>query len=72
MSDDLDRAQEASDMLTDASIRNIRNNTNRGLKPTGLCYYCESDVNSDKLFCNVECRQDFEQEQRLRKIAGKW
>jgi hypothetical protein len=71
MRDDVDLAQGTIDALTDAAIRNIRNNAQRGLKPTGYCYYCESDVQSSKLFCDIACSQDYEQEQRLRKLAGR-
>jgi hypothetical protein len=35
------------------------------LVPMGLCYFCQSDAPSTThLFCNTECRDDYEAEQR--------
>lgn len=69
--DSLDRAQDETDFLTGAAIRNIRNNIQRGLKPMGQCYYCDSPIGSSLLFCNADCRQDFEHEEKVKRIAGR-
>jgi hypothetical protein len=69
-SDPIDRAADTTDFLTDAAIRNIRANVQKGLKPTGFCYFCESDVNSNMLFCDAGCAQDYEHEQKMRRISG--
>ena len=71
MADDIDNANAIAETLNDAAIRNIRANTKRGLKPTGFCFFCDSEVSSHLLFCNSECRQDYEQEQKIKHIQGK-
>lgn len=38
----------------------------------GLCYFCESEIASDQIFCkNSGCAEDYETKQRLLKIAGR-
>jgi hypothetical protein len=34
------------------------------LVPMGLCYFCQSETPVTFLFCNAECRDDYEIEQR--------
>lgn len=42
------------------------------LAPTGFCHYCVTAVDVGALFCPGEdCRNDYDLEQKLRKIAGK-
>ncbi|MEB0138012.1 MULTISPECIES: hypothetical protein [unclassified Undibacterium] len=37
----------------------------------GYCLFCDEPVAFGLLFCNKECRDDFEKEQRTLKIAGR-
>lgn len=70
--DKWDRAQENEDLVTEGTIRGIRNKANQSsLLFCGFCYYCDEVLRSPHIFCNAECRDDFEREQRLRTMAGK-
>jgi hypothetical protein len=66
-----DYAQKAVDDLTDASVKAIRSQVGKKLLFSGACYYCTSPVHSPHIFCDVECRDDYEYEQRLRQREGK-
>jgi hypothetical protein len=66
-----DRAQQATEDLTNFSIANIRSAVGRTLLHSGYCYYCDENVHSPHLFCNLDCRDDWEREQRLKALAGR-
>lgn len=34
------------------------------LQPTGECYNCDEKVEIDKLFCDADCRDDYEKRKR--------
>lgn len=40
------------------------------LKPGGRCHFCDEAVANELLFCNRECRDDFERHMTARKILG--
>jgi hypothetical protein len=72
MSDDIDRAQTEIDFFLAQAI----NNRPAHLKPSGSCLFCEMQLigiegEYPKLFCDVDCRDDFERQQKLAKIVGK-
>lgn len=67
--DPLDNASEAAEMFLRIAMANVSHVT---LKPTGRCYYCDSEVRAGLLFCpGGECSQDWEEERRRKEIAGK-
>ena len=37
------------------------------LHPKGTCYYCDETVPAHALFCDADCRNDYDHEQRLLK-----
>lgn len=37
------------------------------LIPTCRCYFCEGDISAGRLFCDGDCRDDFERERKLRR-----
>lgn len=72
MSDDIDRAQTEIDFF----LANAMKSRPAHLKAKGACLFCETefetiDGDQPKLFCDSDCRDDFERQQRLAKIAGK-
>jgi len=69
--DELDQAQVATEILTNATIRSIRERAKKSLIPSGYCYYCEEEVGSSMLFCSTECRDDHAKEERMRSIRGR-
>jgi len=68
---DTDQAYELQDLVMRSQIQNIRNNVGRSLLPSGYCYYCGEEIHSPLIFCDALCRDDYEKEEYLRKIAGR-
>jgi predicted nucleic acid-binding Zn ribbon protein len=68
MTDIVDRAQDCEETARAAAIKNL-SRTPR-LLPTGSCYYCGSPVRSNMLFCDAECRDDWEAERAARQRNG--
>ena len=63
MSDDADRADVR---IQQASLAGKP----RSLIATGACNWCESPVDSARLFCSIECRDDHDHEhERVRRKA---
>jgi hypothetical protein len=72
MSDDIDRAQTEIDFF----LANAMKNRPAHLQPNGACLFCELELigiegDYPKLFCNSDCRDDFEHQKKLEKIRGK-
>ena len=42
-----------------------------GLVANGCCYYCDEVLAPALLFCNVDCRDDYEKEQAAKARAGR-
>ena len=64
--DDIDRAQQQSELLLEKTINNARQQ-NRALSPTGFCHYCGETIADDQLFCDVGCRDDYTWRKKLGK-----
>ena len=65
MSDFADDASEQEEMERELSIAFHRKKTH-GLLPVGSCHFCNSQVASTLLFCDGDCRDDWEREQQAR------
>lgn len=68
MSNEADRAEESTELFVRVAISNMDRRT---IVPCGQCHYCSENVRPDSLFCSPDCAQDWEQEQRIKKIAGR-
>ena len=68
--DDADVASDKSQKLNDDLINSIRRNANNVLRHNKLCYYCDMDVEIPKVFCNADCRNDYDKEQKLKARRG--
>lgn len=68
MSDEFDRASEAEQMHRDLAIKAIRAREKE--KFLGHCVYCNEPVKQGS-FCGAECREDYELEQKFKRITGK-
>jgi len=67
-----DLAAALIDTLNEAAVRNIRQAAKTPtLLFSGHCYFCDEEVTQPRLFCDVDCRDDHEKEQRLRRSAGR-
>jgi predicted nucleic acid-binding Zn ribbon protein len=69
--DKADTAQEQEDKLLEITLKNIREKVKRSLIPSGYCYYCQEEIPPPLIFCNLECRDDYCKEQRLKRITGR-
>lgn len=61
--DTIDNAQSTADIFLNAAIENARPK-GRALLPKGECYYCEEKVDGQRLFCDLDCSEDYEKLQR--------
>jgi hypothetical protein len=68
-SDIFDDASDMEQMHRDILINEIRKQ--KPLKTTGRCLYCNAEL-SDRKFCDVHCAADWENEQRLKRISGRY
>lgn len=66
--DDVDRANENAEIYLTSALSNRRA---VALRPIGYCYYCDTPVRVGVLFCAADCRDDWQREDRIRRIAGK-
>lgn len=68
--DPLDYASETAQQFNDSSIKQVRDQVGSRLPAVGQCYYCQEYVDNHLRFCDVECRDDWEMEQKQRKASG--
>ena len=68
MTDIYDRASDAEARDRELAIKTQKERAARDtLIPTGRCYFCEGDISAGRLFCDGDCRDDYELEQRRSK-----
>ena len=67
MADDIDRAQDLQLQMNELALRRPKLPT---LQPIGICYYCSEAVPGKQLFCDAECCEGWEAEQRAKKRNG--
>ncbi|ERL42239.1 DUF2116 family Zn-ribbon domain-containing protein [Pasteurella multocida subsp. multocida] len=65
--DDIDKASQTEAFLLHSSIETSRKNQAKSLGYTGLCYYCDEPLPEGQLFCDSDCRDDYEWHQKLKK-----
>lgn len=69
MSDIVDQANDMSEIML-AAQRTVRKHSK--LMAAGACHYCDELLPKvGQLFCNSECSEDYESEDRLRKQSGR-
>jgi len=64
MSDMVDLAQEQSERLEEIRLRNCRLQAQAAPLPTGVCFNCGELVMDSLRWCDIECRDDWERQQR--------
>lgn len=73
MSNEADLGNEAAELFLNAAMAKQQSAGYKRLSPVGHCYFCDSPVTRGAIFCEGnECRDDWDREQRIRRIAGKW
>lgn len=70
MSDFADDASAQEEMERELSIAFHRKKTH-GLLPIGSCHFCDSVIQPMLLFCDGDCRDDWEREQQARIRNGR-
>jgi hypothetical protein len=64
MADEIDQANELAELALNVALRNL--SAGPKLTPRGVCYYCEAEVAPQQLFCDKDCADDYEKEQKLK------
>lgn len=62
MADEVDKGNDRAQEMLDDALAKCRKPT--GPAPCGFCYYCNEKVPTGARFCDAECRDDWEYEQR--------
>lgn len=68
--DKIDEAQGLTEDVTQNHISRIRSRVGKSLLFSGFCYYCYESVHTPYIFCDLDCRDDYEREQRMNRIQG--
>ena len=69
MSDVADRAEWRIAKDIENAMANARKMPQ--LVADGHCHYCDEDVAHGLLFCNTDCRDDYQNEQKAKRRAGR-
>lgn len=74
MADEVDLANDLAEHALQAALRQAR--TGNKLPPKGSCYFCDAELPMEaneqgvlvnkRLFCDADCAQDWEREQRAK------
>ena len=67
MSDDADRASEREEQDREAALKRREPE----LLPVGSCYWCDSELNADRTFCDSDCRDDYQRARAAQERAGR-
>jgi len=66
MADIIDKANDTAEFLHTVSLKN---KAKPGPQPTGRCLNCEEPLPFPERWCDNECREDWEKEQRANSHA---
>lgn len=68
--DNADRADAAYGVVLALTIAGVRSQKGKTIKARGSCHYCAEHVGFPNLFCDLDCREDWEREQKMSGIEG--
>lgn len=66
MADEADRAQELQEAALEIALRKQKSKLT--LHATGRCLWCSEPTGSEGLFCDSDCRDDYEKSKKFRGI----
>lgn len=69
MSDYADRSDTRIAQIVEQGLDQVRRASR--MAATGNCHFCDEEVTPGNLFCDIDCRDDFERENRARRLAGR-
>lgn len=68
--DEIDKANERAQELLEESLAKRKE---QGPPPCGFCCFCQAPVPKGHRWCDIDCRQDWEREQQVKKDkAGRY
>lgn len=70
MADEVDRGNDQAEMRLQAHIESTRRLAAHGLQPVGECYNCLEPVGEGRVFCDAECREDYDRRDTVRRRTG--
>jgi len=68
VTDDADRSDAKIEAAIEEGIRKARQG--QALRWTGECHFCGCEVSNPANFCDTDCRDDYEAEQRAKRLRG--
>lgn len=60
MADEADMTGDRLDAEIEFARRQLAHRAKRELVPLGLCYNCDEQLTDKRLFCDADCRKDWE------------
>lgn len=69
MADWTDNASETTEFFEKVALQNIKQVV--PLQAKGACYNCDSKLAPENLFCDADCRDDWEREQAAKRRNGR-
>jgi hypothetical protein len=70
MADEVDVASDYIEKSLQQSILAQRQIAKSNKLPLGICVFCDDDAPLDASFSSVECRDDYQDQLRLKRISG--
>lgn len=61
MADWTDEASATTEFFEKVALENLKHQ--RKLAPVGRCHYCTEGLHKDQLFCDNDCRDDWQRDQ---------
>lgn len=68
--DDADRAEEKIEQALDDALAEVRRAQDKGPRAVGACNYCGEPLPDHMRFCDADCRDAWDHEQRIRRMTG--
>lgn len=68
--DDADRAADREDIAREAAVAAIRRRI-EAIPSLGYCYYCGEALRAGKRFCDSDCRDDYERQEKMKARTGR-
>lgn len=68
--DDADRAEDRIEQALDDALAEVRRAQQHGIRAVGACYYCGETLVHGRLFCDADCRDGWEYEEKLKRMTG--
>ena len=60
MDDDIDRANDYTQYITDVAIHNASHEAHKIINSTGQCIWCGDKIKDEKRWCSIECRDEYQ------------